>query len=142
MTYPMTGFNFIVEIDGLNSIAFTEVSGLSAAVEVIEYREGSSPESIAAKLPGLTKFSNVTLKRGIAKGNNDFYQWFTSSRQKADRRNVAIKLLDEERNEVMRWLLTNAFPAKIAYTGLNALSSEVAFEELELAYETLTVETA
>ena len=141
MTYPMSAYNFIVEIDGLNTIAFTEVSGLSASVNVVELRDGSSPESFPVKMPGLSKVSNVVLKRGITKGNNDFFNWFQSSREKTDRRNVAIKLLDEEKNTVMVWLLTNAFPATIQYTGLQALSSEAALEELELAYESLRVET-
>ena len=141
MTYPMSAYNFIVEIDGLNTIAFTEVSGLSASVDVVELRDGSSPESFPVKMPGLSKVSNVVLKRGITKGNNDFFNWFQSSREKTDRRNVAIKLLDEEKNTVIVWLLTNAFPANIQYTGLQALSSEVALEELELAYESLRVET-
>ena len=141
MTYPMSAYNFIVEIDGLYTIAFTEVCGLSTSVDVVEYREGSSPQSFPVKMPGLAKVSNVVLKRGIVKGNNDFYNWFSSSREKTDRRNVAIKLLNEEKNTVMMWLLTNAFPSKIQYTGLHALSSEVALEELELAYETLRVET-
>ena len=142
MTYPMSAYNFIVEIDGLNTIAFTEVSGLSASVDVVELRDGSSPESFPVKMPGLSKVSNVVLKRGITKGNNDFFNWFQSSREKTDRRNVAIKLLDEEKNTMMVWLLTNAFPATIQYTGLQALSSEAALEELELAYESLRVETA
>ena len=141
MTYPMSAYHFIVEIDGLNTIAFTEVSGLSASVNVVELRDGSSPESFPVKMPGLSKVSNVVLKRGITKGNNDFFNWFQSSREKTDRRNVAIKLLDEEKNTVMVWLLTNAFPANIQYTGLQALSSEAALEELELAYESLRVET-
>ena len=142
MTYPMSAYHFIVEIDGLNTIAFTEVSGLSASVDVVELRDGSSPESFPVKMPGLSKVSNVVLKRGITKGNNDFFNWFQSSREKTDRRNVAIKLLDEEKNTVMVWLLTNAFPSNIQYTGLQALSSEAALEELELAYESLRVETA
>lgn len=142
MTYPMSAYHFIVEIDSLNTIAFTEVSGLSASVDVVESRDGSSPDSFPVKIPGLARVSNIVLKRGITKGNNDFYSWFNSSREKTDRRNVAIKLLDEDKNVVMMWLLTNAFPSKIQYTGLQALSSEVALEELELAYESLHVETA
>ena len=140
MAYPLPAFNFIVEIDGLTSIAFSEVSGLGAVVDVLEYREGGSHESSPIKMPGLVKYHNVTLKRGIVKGNNEFYNWFNSSRLKTDKRNVVISLLDEERNTVVRWLLENAFPAKIEYTGLNALANEIALEELELAYERLSVD--
>ncbi|MEP6683123.1 MAG: phage tail protein [Parafilimonas sp.] len=138
--YPLTTCNFLVEIDGMVSIGFSEVNGLSASVDVIDFKEGSSPENAVVKLPGLRKFSNVTLKRGIVKGNNEFYNWFASSQEKADRRNVAIKLLDEEKNLVMQWLLYNAFPAKISYSGLNASANELVLEELELAYENLKVE--
>lgn len=141
MTYPLCAYNFIVEFDGMVSTAFTEVLGLCAFIDVVEHREGTMPDSSAIKLPGLSRFSNVTLKRGLTKGNNDLYNWFQSSRQKADRRSVAIKLLDEERNPVIIWLLKNAFPCKLQYTGLHALSNGLALEELELAYDSFTVET-
>jgi len=72
--YPLPVSHFIVDWGG-NSIGFTEVSGLSMEHEVIEYREGSSPDFSATKMPGLRKFGNITLKRGIIQNDNDFFNW-------------------------------------------------------------------
>jgi phage tail-like protein len=73
---PYVGFNFVVEIDGIQLAGFSECSGLSAETAVIEYREGNEPAR-ARKLPGLTKYTEIVLKRGLtqrecaaALGNN------------------------------------------------------------------------
>ena len=77
MSYPLPKFHFQVEWGG-TKIAFTEVSGLDIETEVIEYREGNSPTYNKIKMPGLRKFSNITLKRGTFAGDNDFYNWFNT----------------------------------------------------------------
>lgn len=61
---PYRTFNFLVEIDGVTAAGFSECSGLSTETEVIEYREGSDRGGVR-KLSGLTKYSNIVLKRGI-----------------------------------------------------------------------------
>src|SRR5579859_4635040 len=98
---PYKAFNFIVEIDGVQSAGFMECSGLSAEITVIEYREGGS-NSAPIKLPGLRKFSNITLKRGLTQ-SRDLWQWLNSILQgKIDRRNGAIIILADDRSEVAR----------------------------------------
>ena len=114
---------------------FSEVDLPSGEIEVIEYREGADKVSSARKLPGRVTYANAILKRGVA-GRLELFEWWKSARDGVlDRRNVAIVLLDEARNPVQRWLLRNAWPAKLAYSRLDGLGNEVAIETLELTYE-------
>lgn len=137
---PFKSYSFLVEIDGIASAAFKSVSGLGAEAEVIEYREGSDPVSSSRKLPGRVKYSNVTLKRGIT-ASRDLWQWWkTVADGNVQRRNVAIVLLDDARTPVLRWLLRNAWVAKIEASELEAAKNEVAVESVELAHEGLELE--
>lgn len=132
---PYANFNFVVEIDGVESGGFSEVDLPSGEIEVIEYREGSDKVSSARKLPGRVTYPNVVLRRGVA-GGLELFDWWKSVRDGTlDRRNVAIVLLDEARNPVQRWLLRNAWPAKLDYSRLEGLGNEVAIETLELTHE-------
>ena len=70
--YPLSKFHFQIEWGG-TQIGFTEVTGLDVETEVIEYRHGASPEYHKTKMPGMRKYSNITLKRGTFQGDNDFY---------------------------------------------------------------------
>ena len=72
--YPIPKFHFQVEWGNEFRIGFTEVSGLDFETEVIEYREGNSKKYNKSKQPGLTKFSNITLKRGTFEGDFDYYK--------------------------------------------------------------------
>ncbi|MGZ4037116.1 MAG: phage tail protein, partial [Bacteroidia bacterium] len=75
--YPLPVFHFQVEWGGTR-IGFTEVSGLDYELQPIEYREGSSFNYNVTKMPGMPKFGNITLKRGVIKGDNDFAKWITT----------------------------------------------------------------
>jgi phage tail-like protein len=133
---PYANFNFVVEIDGVTAAGFQEVSGLAAEVNIIEYREGADTSSIR-KLPGLRKFTNVTLKRGVTQ-DKSLWNWFKQTLSGAPARaTVAITLLDEQRNAVSRWTLLNAWPAKWEGPPLNAKSNDIAIETLEIAHEGL-----
>ena len=132
---PYANFNFVVEIDGVESGSFSEVELPEGEIEVIEYREGADRVSSARKLPGRVKYANVVLKRGIA-GRTELFEWWKSVRDGVvDRRNVAIVLLDEARSPVQRWRLRDAWPTKLSYSRLDGLGNEVAIETLELAHE-------
>jgi len=137
--YPLPKFHFSVEWGG-NKIGFTEVTGLDQQVEVIEYREGSSPEYSKVKMPGLQKFSNVTLKRGTFNGDKDFYYWIkTINLNTVDRRDVTISLLNESHEPVLTWKVRNAFPVKVQASDLKSDGNEVAIETLELAHEGMSI---
>lgn len=138
-TYPIPKFHFRVEWGG-SKIGFTEVTGLDQQVEAIEYREGSSPEYSKIKMPGLHKFSNVTLKRGTFSGDKEFYSWIkTVSLNTVERRDVTISLLNENHEPIITWKIRNAFPVKVQASDLKADGNEVAIETLELAHEGLRV---
>ncbi len=138
--YPLPKFHFQVDWGG-TKIGFTEVSGLNIENKVIEYRDGASPEYSKIKMPGMREFSNITLKRGVFADDNEFYQWLnTISLNTVERRDVVIKLLNEEHVPVVTWKIKNAFPLKIQSTDLKADGSEVAIEQLDLAHEGLTIQ--
>ncbi|MFN2456865.1 MAG: phage tail protein [Chitinophagaceae bacterium] len=139
-TEPLSAYHFIVDWGGANG-AFSEISGLSIENEVIEYRNGNSTTQQATKMPGLRKYSNITLKRGLTKGDTDFYKWLnTVNLNKVEKRNVTISLLNENHEPVRVWKVRNAWPCKISGPHLKADGNEVAIETIELAHEGLEIE--
>jgi phage tail-like protein len=138
--YPLPVFHFRVEWGGTR-IGFSEVTGLTQEVQAIEYRDGSFPEYSSIKMPGLRKFSNITLKRGVIKADNDFFKWLSTIKlNTVERRDLTISLLDEAHNPVMTWRALNAFPVKVEGPQLKASGNEVAIEAIELAHEGLEVQ--
>jgi phage tail-like protein len=141
--YPLPKFHFELEWGGVR-MGFTEVSGLDFETEVIEYREGNLPTYNKTKQPGLTKFTDVTLKRGIVLDNLEYYeQWvktamFQENKEKY-RRTVTIKLLNEEHKAIITWTLSKAWPSKIQSTDLKADANEIAIETMTLVHEGLVM---
>jgi len=134
---PYQGFNFLVEIDGVTVAGFSEVSGLNSETAVIEYREGSDRRNSVRKIPGLTKFSNIVLKRGITT-DRTLWNWRKAVIDGAvERLSGAIILLDAERTPVVRWNFREGWPAKWEGPTLKAAGNEVAIETLEIAHEGL-----
>lgn len=138
--YPLVKFHFQVEWAG-TKIGFTEVSGLDVETEVVEYRHGASPEYSKVKMPGMQKFSNITLKRGTFATDNEYYAWWNTVKLNTiERRDITISLLNEEHEPVVTWKVKNAWPAKVQSTDLKADGNEVAIESMELAHEGLTIQ--
>ena len=128
-------FQFTVEWGGTR-IGFTEVSGLSDEVAVIEYREGSSTMNSPVLIPGLKPPPVVTLKRGMMSRDNEFAEWFnTAQKGTVERRDITISLLNAEYEPTMTWRLANAWPRRINASDLNAQANEIAIESLELVCE-------
>ena len=141
-TYPLTKFHFRVEWGG-STVGFTEVTGLDFQVEPIEYREGNSPNYHKIKMPGMHKYSNITMKKGTYKGDIEFFEWMNEiSLTKIKRRDITISLLDEEHVPVITWKISNAFPIKVQASDFKADGNEVAIETIEFVHEGLTVEKA
>ena len=141
-TYPLLKFHYEVSWGPDKRIGFTEVSGLEAETEVVEYRSGDSKEYSKLKMPGMQKYANITLKRGTFKGDNDFFDWWKTTKilGKPERRDVTITLLNEEHAVVMTWKVKNSFPTKVQSTDLKADGNEVAIETLELVHEGIEIE--
>ena len=155
LAYPMTKMNFLVNVPDLSGAmaAFTEVSGIEASVDVVEFRQGNAHSLAPVKIPGLVKHGNITLKLGYTIGNG-FKAWVkdcvSETRGEMPRKMVTIELLDirdgapNEKYETpvgsaTTWVLNGAWVTKYSGPDLNASASEVAIETVELAYEELTI---
>jgi phage tail-like protein len=144
---PYSQFNFVVDFgtDPKSPQAgFQEVSGLSMEITVAEYRNGNEGDNTTRKITGTYKLPDVTCKRGVI-GEDTLYSWLDDVRNgKQDAlRTVTISLLSEDRATVAQtWKLTNARPVKYTGPQLSGKGTDVAIEELTLAYERLDMEFA
>lgn len=131
---PFAQFNFLVEINGVTSAGFSEVTGMNAESDIIEYREGSDVSRVR-KLPGLSKYGDITLKRGHTL-NSELWDWRQTTLDGAtERRNGAIVLLDEARQPQLRWEFFEGWLSKYTPSPMNAATNEAALEEIVLVYE-------
>ncbi|MDD5033805.1 MAG: phage tail protein [Methylococcaceae bacterium] len=139
--WPLPKFYFTVDITDIGeNLPFQEVSGLDTETQAIEYRAGNSKVFSTIKMPGIKKFGNITLKKGVFVKDNKFWDWYSQIKLNTIKRSsVTIKLLDEEGNPTMTWKLINAWPTKITGTDLKSDGNEVAVETLELAHEGLEI---
>jgi phage tail-like protein len=141
---PYGQFNFQVSIDGLTVAGFSEVSGLTTDTNIMEYREGSENNqgvNTTRKLVGLVKYTNIVLKRGWTK-DAALGNWRKSVLDgKTQRKNGTIDLLDEGRNKVLSWKFNDGWPCKWDGPALNAKTSEVAIETLEIVHEGLVLDS-
>jgi phage tail-like protein len=142
--YPMTALHFRVSWgDSNNTVSFSEVSGLTLESEPIEYRGGEDITLTVRKIPGLRKFGNVTLKRGIMPAENGFFEWWNTIQSGiAERRTVTISLLNEKHEPVMTWEIQQAWPVKVEGPPMNAKGNEIAIESIEFAHEGMKVTVA
>jgi len=143
---PCAQFNFLVDLgtgttDGPDA-GFQEISGIGMEVTVAEYRNGNERENSVRKITGLNKSTDVTMKRGII-GSLSLYQWLNQIRN-GDRnalRNIVIQLQNEDHTAVvLTWKLLRARIIKHTSGPLNAKGTDVAMEELVIAYERLEME--
>jgi phage tail-like protein len=144
---PYRGYKYSVTIPGFASAGFSKVSGLAEETEVSEYREGTD-QSTTRKLPGITKFGNVTLERGMS-ANGDLLKWrkkvadiLQSNVSAPDgspagdfRKRVVIALFNREGKMVKRWTLFQAFPTALKQSDFDAMSSDVMIESMEITHE-------
>jgi phage tail-like protein len=142
---PYAGYNFEVIVTGISDDgkavrgSFAEASGLEAAQDPIEYRNGSEDITVR-KMPGLKKFTNITLKRGIT-GDLAFWNWIVEGMNgTVVRTEGSILLLNENRQEVMRWNFKRGWPCKFTGPGLNAKNNEIAMETVEICHEGLSID--
>lgn len=127
---------FYVKIDGMPTAVFTEMSGLQVETMVTEYEEGGN-NGFVHRLPGRTKVSNLTLKRGIV-ASNEFFNWYSEIlRGNLKYRHVDVLVFDAEGKELVKWSFANAYPVKWVGPQLAADGKNAAIETLELAHEGL-----
>jgi len=142
---PYASHQFEVVITGISDDgtavkgSFSECTGLDISMDPIEYRNGSEDATVR-KIPGLKKYPNIVLKRGII-GDLTFWNWILEGMNGAVHRTEgSIILLDEAKNEVMRWHFKRGWPTKFAGPALNAKNNEIAMETLEIAHEGLSID--
>jgi phage tail-like protein len=143
---PYVQFNFLVDLGTGNTdgpeAGFQECSNIGMEVTVAEYRTGNSRENSVRKITGLNKATDVTLKRGVI-GSLSLYQWINDIRngnQNAER-TVTIHLQNEDHSAIVQtWKLLRARPIKLMDGALSAKGTDVAMEEMTLAYERLEME--
>ena len=146
INYPYRVFRYSVEIEGISRAGFSEVSGMSASVDAVEYREGDDLRNTPRKLAGLTKFGNVTLRWGVT-DDSDFMDWLhtvaptnNAGPSGMQRYNMTIRLIDDAGGEGPAWTLINAWPVGYTVPDLNGMGGEVAIQSLELCHEGLDFE--
>jgi phage tail-like protein len=143
---PYAQFNFLVDLgtgttDGPHA-GFQECSEIGMSVDVVEYRNGNEKENSVRKLTGLARYPDVTLKRGII-GSLDLYVWLDDVRNGNQNavRTVVVQLMNEDHSSVVQeWKLLRARIVKHVSGPFNARASDVAMEEITLAYERLELD--
>jgi phage tail-like protein len=149
---PYAGFNFLVEIDGMDGVKarFSEVAGLKGEVEEYEIKEGGLNYRTHI-LPGRTKWGPVTLKKGLA-DDTDLVDWWKETVQnsttgydaskrteaRGNRKNVMISLLDRDMATIFSWNLRNAWIKSWEGASLNSNGSDMAIETFVLNHEGVT----
>jgi phage tail-like protein len=142
-TAPYGAFNFLVNFDGGEVFGgFSDVSGLAMEITHAEYRAGNDPENHVRKIPGTYKVTDVTFKRGIV-SSKDIWEWLDQTRKTGvlAKKDVVVKLLDEQRSPVQSWILRRVTPMKWTGPTLAAKGgTDVAMEELVVAVEGIDLE--
>lgn len=144
---PYLAFNFLVSLGPGSDPAgvdagFQEISNIGMEVSVGEYRTGNYGENGVIKLTGLNKCTDVTMKRGII-GSLTLYNWLNDIRNGAPTalRTITVQLQSEDHTQVVQtWRLIRARIIKHVSGPLSAKGSDVAMEELTVAYERLEME--
>jgi phage tail-like protein len=136
--------NFRVEIQGLANVTlgyFTQVTGFSSQVDVLEYPEGGRNDYVH-RLPSRVKQGNITLKRGVITSEMTLIEWYVKTTQMSPGPQVTTLLIhldDSETHRIRTWSFANAYPVKWTGGDLNAGGTEFLTESLEIAHNGMTV---
>jgi phage tail-like protein len=140
-----TGFYFSLVISGSNNsdVGFQEVSGLTVEIGVEEVVSGGE-NRFKYRLPGITTYSNLVLKRGIASEASPLIKWCQLTLDSGLAKPIGVKdislnLFDEKGNICMSWHFVKAYPIKLSVSDLKSQESSLLIETIELAYQYFTV---
>src|SRR6185295_18815773 len=136
---PFGGYNFVLEMGGITTAGFKECSGLDSTTANTKYREGSDATLAQRELPGLTSFSNISLKKGIT-SERALWDWRERVMGgRADRRNITVTLRDAKGTPQISWDLRECWPSKWTGPTFDATSDATAIESLDLVHEGIKV---
>lgn len=145
---PYAQFNFLVDLgDGQTTgpdAGFQECSNLGMEVTVAEYRNGNDAENSVRKITGLNKATDVTMKRGVI-GSARLYNWLNAIRNGDENQMQTVRVTlqsEDHQTKVATWVLKKARIIKYVSGPFNAKGTDVAMEELTLAYERMELEDA
>lgn len=135
---PFRNYLFRVEIDGIQTAAFSEATIPNSTTDSVEYREGTDP-NYSRKLGGLTKFGDLTLKKGLTV-SLELYNWYqlienSGPDASGGRKNISLMLMDSSGNITARWNILNAWPTGYEASGMNASGNEVEVETFTITLE-------
>lgn len=135
---PSPSFRFHVKIDSIEVARFSECSGLEFEQETFDYKEGGL-NSRLHRLPGRFKFTNLTLKKGIATDGDKMWDWVKNTvKGQMMVKDVTVTLYDLTGQKSLReWTYTGAYPVKWTASALNAEQNAIAIETLVLAHQGL-----
>jgi phage tail-like protein len=144
---PLLGFYYSVQLVGSNSAddsRFKEVTGLSVEIPLEEVAEGGE-NRFRHKVPGVPKYTNLVLKRGMIAAQLPFYQWCNATllnnfSKPIQPKTISIALLNTDTSQPMRtWTVNNAWPVKWSISDFNSMDGQVVIETLEMAYENFSI---
>ncbi len=143
-TYPLPVYNYKVEI-GSATIAFSEASGMNIQFQPITYKESPTNGQAGPRIlymPGQPTATNLTLKKGVVRGTSvtTLYNWINSTQiNQIDKKDIFIRLCDEQGNAVISWKVVNAFPTQLDAPTFDANANDVAVETMTLMADALTI---
>jgi phage tail-like protein len=137
-TDPAIGFSFSLDVQGVVTGYFTDVSGLGSETEIVEHKiTDGSGRDVIQKIPGRTKYTDVTLKRGVT-SQMDLWEW----RKKVEdgdivgaRKNATITMYDQSLSAIAKWNIENAWPTKVSGPTMSSEGSTVTVEEVSITFE-------
>jgi phage tail-like protein len=139
-TDPLTGYHFYLEIDGITQARFRECSGLTSESQVIEYKEADkNGVTVVRKVPGVLKWSDITLKRGIT-DIMELWDWrkkIEDGKVDEARKSGSVVMYSQTNDEIARWNFVDGWPSKMTGPQLNANNNDIAVEEVTIAHEGL-----
>jgi len=144
--YPLVVYNYKVEI-GSDAVAFSEISGLSTSYETTTFKESQTESGIPGPrvmhMPAQAPATTVTLKKGIVRGASvaALYDWISATQLNlTEKKDIYIRLCDENGDPVISWKVNNAFPTKLEAPSFDANSNDVAVESMELTADGVVME--
>ncbi len=150
--YPYTSFNFSVEIDvpgispKLCEASFSDCDGLEMTLDVKTIREGGN-NTAQIRMTGAANYGTLTLKRGMTQSSFDLWDWFDAQQQGTARQlrhdyrgEAKVILLSPDRKERARYILRKCLLTKLKAPPMSGKDGNVAIEELQLTYESLSIE--
>ena len=137
---PLTGnYHFLLEVSGAVLGRFANVEGLSAEVEVVEFRSGGD-ETTIIKVPGRTRYGDITLERGYT-ASDDLWSWMQSVIDgPLVRKNGSIRVISGNGTELARFNFFDAWPSRYALGVEAANGNDIAIEALTLTVERIDLQ--